>query len=135
LTARAARHAARGGIEHAAAGAVTLLNDTVFLEAARGWGDLAAAREAESDGTGRGLAVRPLPVAADLRRSELSLVIRFYESQAKRFAAGELDPAPACRAGTVGIGVGSFVGDFLGERIARAASCLDGDGSRDLESG
>jgi hypothetical protein len=72
--------------------ALTLLNDTVFLEAARSLGDWAAAREAESDEAraawlfNRCLSRPPSP-------SELSLVTRFYASQASRFAAGELNPA------------------------------------------
>ncbi len=73
--------------------ALTLLNDTVFLEAAQALGSQAATREAASVEAraawlfARCLSRPPSP-------AELDLVARFYTSQARRFAAGELDPKP-----------------------------------------
>lgn len=73
--------------------ALTLLNDTVFLEAAQALGSQAATREAASVEAraawlfARCLSRPPSP-------AELDLVARFYTSQARRFAGGELDPKP-----------------------------------------
>jgi hypothetical protein len=72
--------------------ALTLLNDTVFLEAAQSLGSQAAALPEESDDAraawlfARCLSRPPTP-------TELGLVSRFYATQAGRFAAGELNPA------------------------------------------
>jgi hypothetical protein len=73
--------------------ALTLLNDTVFLEAAQALGSQTAALAKESDEAraawlfARCLSRPPAP-------AELSLVARFYAAQAARFAAGDLDPTP-----------------------------------------
>ena len=70
--------------------ALTLLNDTVFLEAAQSLGSQAAEMDAATDEAraawlfARCLSRPPSP-------SELTLISRFYAAQASRFAAGELD--------------------------------------------
>jgi hypothetical protein len=82
---------ARRDVSNTPLQALTLLNDEVFIEAARALGKMMAARPGSVPEKGEYLFRRCLvrPPDAD----ERALLVRFVETQRQRFARGELDAA------------------------------------------
>lgn len=98
--------------------ALTLLNDEVFLEAARALGRQAAQREGSAEARAGWIVRRCLtrPPAA----GELAKLIRFYETQRERLARGELNAAELA-----GPGEGDAVERAAWTAVARAILNLD----------
>jgi hypothetical protein len=99
---------------------LTLLNDEVFLEAARALGRQAAGLEANPSAKATFLFRRTLtrPPAED----ELARILAFYQAQHQRFAAGEL---PAAELGGPGEAADLTVERAAWTAVARALLNLD----------